>query len=350
MDTIIRMIDPNNIDLEIIKESANIIKSGGLVAFPTETVYGLGANALNEKSIKKIFSAKGRPSDNPLIVHISSIKELSLLVCAIPDNARILVEKFWPGPLTLVFPKSEAIPEAITGGLSTVAIRFPRNEIARRLIEYSGVPIAAPSANTSGKPSPTRASHVIEDLDGKVDMILDGGSVEVGLESTVVDISGEIPMVLRPGGITIEMLKEVMGNISVDPAILSQKSLSSIPKSPGMKYKHYAPKAKVTIVEGEIHKVIDTINNLTREKRRQDLKIGVMATKQTRDLYNADCIISVGDRENPKTIASNLFNSLRDFDEAGMDIVFSESFSYDEIGFAIMNRLEKAAAYDILKV
>ncbi|MBZ4667001.1 MAG: threonylcarbamoyl-AMP synthase [Defluviitaleaceae bacterium] len=350
MNTIIKTLNSENPDEWIIKEAAQIIQSGGLVAFPTETVYGLGANALDETSVKKIFEAKGRPSDNPLIVHIASKEELPKLVEYIPKKAQILMDAFWPGPLTLIFPKSNIIPYSITAGLSTVAIRLPQNKIARALIETAGVPIAAPSANTSGKPSPTKASHVIEDLNGKIEMILDGGPVLVGLESTVVDVTGDIPVILRPGGITKEMLEEAVGEVLVDPAILSQKALASTPKAPGMKYKHYAPKAKVTIVEGELSKVITVINKLTKEKQAQHLKVGIMATEQTKDSYAGDCIIVVGDRSNPETIAANLFDTLRAFDEAGMDVVLAEAFSYEEIGFAIMNRLQKAAGYDIIEV
>ncbi|WP_341875812.1 L-threonylcarbamoyladenylate synthase [Defluviitalea saccharophila] len=350
MNTIIKALNSENPDAVTIKEAAQIIQAGGLVAFPTETVYGLGANALDEASVKKIFQAKGRPSDNPLIVHISSREELPPLVEYIPEKAQILMDAFWPGPLTLIFPKSDSIPYSITAGLATVAIRLPQNKIARALIEAAQVPIAAPSANTSGKPSPTKASHVIEDLNGKIEMILDGGSVLVGLESTVVDVTGDIPMILRPGGVTKEMLEEAVGEVLVDPAILSQKALTSIPKSPGMKYKHYAPKAKVTIVDGELSKVIDTINKFTIEKHAQHLKVGIMATTQTKDSYRGDCIIVVGDRNQPETIAANLFDTLRAFDEAGMDVILAEAFPYEEIGFAIMNRLQKAAGYDIVRV
>lgn len=350
MNTIIKSIDYNSIDLTIINQAAQIIRDGGLVAFPTETVYGLGANALNEESVKKIYAAKGRPSDNPLIVHISSREEVYFLVESINLKAQILMDLFWPGPLTLIFPKSRRIPNYITAGLSTVAIRMPRNKIASELIKYATLPIAAPSANISGRPSPTNASHVIKDLNGKVDMILDGGTVEVGLESTVVDVSGDIPMILRPGGITKEMLEKALGEISIDPAIISEKELLSVPKAPGMKYKHYAPKAKVTVVEGEINKVIENINVLVKEKQKLNLKVGIMATEQTKNYYEADCVLSVGDRNDPKTIASSLFDTLRAFDEAGMDIIFSEGFSYQEIGFAIMNRLKKAAGYNIISV
>ncbi|WP_058486027.1 L-threonylcarbamoyladenylate synthase [Defluviitalea phaphyphila] len=350
MDTVIKTLDKDNIDEAIIKEASKIIKKGGLVAFPTETVYGLGANALDEIAVKKIFNAKGRPSDNPLIVHISDKEEISSLVEYIPKNAKALMNAFWPGPLTLIFPKSKKVPYVITAGLSSVAIRFPENKIARALIKESGVPIAAPSANISGKPSPTKASHVIEDLKGKIDMILDGGHVKVGLESTVVDVTGDIPMILRPGGITKEMIEEVIGEVLIDPSILSLKTVNFTPKAPGMKYKHYAPQAKVIIVEGNLDKVIISINQFVKEKQAKNLKVGVMATLQTKKYYNADVILSVGDRNNPKTIASNLFDTLRAFDEEKVDIVFSESFSDKEIGLAIMNRLRKSAGYNIINV
>jgi len=350
METIIRTIDYDNMDLEIIKQAAKIIKDGGIVAFPTETVYGLGANALNEKSVEKIYNAKGRPSDNPLIVHISSNKELYSLVESVKLKAQMLMDLFWPGPLTLIFPKSNLIPDTITAGLSTVAIRMPDNKIARELIKYSGVPIAAPSANISGRPSPTNASHVIKDLNGKVDMILDGGEVKVGLESTVLDVTGDIPTILRPGGITREMLEEAIGEVLIDPAIISDKELLSTPMSPGMKYKHYAPKAQVIIVEGEINKVIKKIKSLAEEKQKQNIRVGIMATEQTKHHYKTGFILSVGDRNKPETIAAKLFDCLRAFDEEGVEIILSESFSYEKIGFAIMNRLKKAAGHNILKV
>lgn len=343
-------IDYDDMDLSIIKEAAQIIRNGGIVAFPTETVYGLGANALDQESVKKIYLAKGRPSDNPLIVHISSIEELYPLVESIKLKAKILMDLFWPGPLTLIFPKSKIIPDSITAGLSTVAVRMPDNKIARELIKYSGVPIAAPSANISGSPSPTKAEHVIKDLNGKIDMILDGGSVRVGLESTVLDVTRDTPVILRPGGITKEMLEKTIGEVLIDSAIISEKEFVDTPMAPGMKYKHYSPKAKLVIVEGEINKVIEKINSLAKENKEQKLKVGIMATEQTRENYQADLILSVGDRDKAETIAAKLFDTLRAFDEAGIDIIFSESFSYEEIGFAIMNRLKKAAGYNILRV
>ena len=251
-------------------EAAEILKNGGLVAFPTETVYGLGANALNEEAAKKIYAAKGRPSDNPLIAHISCMEELPAIVKEIPEAGRKLAEKYWPGPLTMIFPKKDIVPYGTTGGLDTVAVRMPVDPVANCLIHLAGVPIAAPSANTSGRPSPTKAEHVIEDMDGKIEMIIDGGAVGIGVESTIVDVSGEIPTLLRPGAITIEMLRETLGQVDIDPVILGPVSGDIKPKAPGMKYRHYAPKADMTLVEGDMDKVVAYINEQT--KKAEDLQ------------------------------------------------------------------------------
>ena len=247
MDTVIRKIDVNNIDREVMEEASQVLHRGGMVAFPTETVYGLGADALDEKASAKIYAAKGRPSDNPLIVHISDIEQLDKLVCEIPDNAKKLMDAFWPGPMTLIFKKSGLVPDGTTGGLDTVAVRMPNHKAALELIRTSGVAIAAPSANTSGRPSPTTAAHVADDLSGKIDMIIDGGAVGIGIESTIVDVTSEIPMVLRPGYITMEMLEKVVGKVGIDKAITGPVSPDVKPKAPGMKYKHYAPKAELTM-------------------------------------------------------------------------------------------------------
>jgi len=349
MNTIFEKVNPINPDEEVIKKAAEIIKNGGLVAFPTETVYGLGADGLSAYAAKKIYEAKGRPSDNPLILHISSINQLMLLVSEIPEMSYTLMEKFWPGPLTMVFKKSPIIPECITGGLDTVAVRFPVNKVAQRLISEAGTPIAAPSANSSGKPSPTRASHVQFDLDGKIDMIIDGGACEFGLESTVVDVTGEIPVILRPGAVTEEMILNAVGKVEVDPAIQNKPDGDFKPKAPGMKYKHYSPKAKIVLVEGESQKVIEKINLLSQQMKSQGKKVGVMATEQTKDKYICENVFVAGDRENPYTIAANLFKLLRKFDYLGIDIVYSETFSDNDINAAIMNRLEKAAGYDIIQ-
>jgi L-threonylcarbamoyladenylate synthase len=350
LTTIFEKVDAKNPNEAVLLAAADIIKAGGLVAFPTETVYGLGADGLNSCAAKKIYQAKGRPSDNPLILHISNVSQLNRLVADITPLAYKLMDKFWPGPLTMIFKRSSIIPDIITGGLDTVAIRLPINCIARKLIEYANTPIAAPSANSSGKPSPTRASHVQYDMDGKIDMIIDGGAADFGLESTVVDVTGDVPIILRPGAITLEMLIEAVGVAKMDPAILSKPSENLKPKAPGMKYKHYSPKAKITIVEGEAVKVADTINNLIATAIKSGKKAGVMATLQTQALYQSDYVFVAGDRNHPETIAANLFKLLRKFDYLEFDVIYSESFSHSDMGAAIMNRLEKAAGYDIVKV
>lgn len=343
-------IDPNNIDYEILSEAAQIIKNGGTVIFPTETVYGLGANALNEDSCDKIYKAKGRPSDNPLIVHISSIDELNKLVKEIPENAKIMAEKFWPGPLTMIFDKKDIISYKITAGLDTVAIRMPENIIARELIRLSGCPIAAPSANTSGKPSPTTAEHVKEDMLGRVDMIIDGGSCNIGLESSVVDITTEIPTILRPGKVTKEDIEKLFGNCETDPAIIKSDE-NIVPKSPGQKYRHYSPKAELVLYKGSLQKIVNTIKKDCKKYIEEGKKVGIIASEQSlsyyKDLDNNIVIKVIGDRNNPLTIASNLFDVLRSFDSTGVNVILSEAFDDKGIGGAIMNRLGKAATRKI---
>lgn len=347
METRIIKIDENNIDFKLIKEGANIIKTGGIVAFPTETVYGLGANGLDEEAVKNIYKAKGRPSDNPLILHISAIEQLDSLVAEIPDLAYDCMDKFWPGPLTIIFRKSGAIPNIITAGLDTVAIRMPDHAIASKLISESKVPIAAPSANLSGKPSPTKGSHVIEDMMGKIEMIIDGGDTGVGLESTVLDLSTEIPTILRPGGITLEDLREVIPNVVQDGSITNK---DEIPKSPGQKYRHYAPNAEMILYTGEVDKIVDEINETTKKLIKVGMKVGIMATEETKDNYKAGQIFVSGSREKSETIAHNLFDILRNFDEANVDIILAEGISFDNIGMAIMNRMVKAASGKVIKL
>ena len=350
METFVSYYDINKPDQTIIEKAANILKQGGLVAFPTETVYGLGANGLDAVACKRIYEAKGRPSDNPLILHIADFEDLNRIVAYVPEEAKVVMEKFWPGPITLVFPKAECVPKEITGGFDTVAVRFPSNEIARSIIRASGLPIAAPSANSSGKPSPTRASHVEFDLKGKIDMIVDGGATDVGLESTILDVSGKVPMILRPGAITKEMLEQVLDKVLIDPAVMSKPDKDIKPKAPGMKYTHYSPKARVILVKGEMNKVIEKINILIKEDIDKGLKVGVMATDQTKDCYSLGEVLSVGDRENPETIGANLFKTLRDFDYIGAEVVYSEVFDEKGEGMAIMNRLNKAAGYNYIEV
>lgn len=333
-----------------MNEAGCILRSGGLVAFPTETVYGLGGNALDEGASAKIYAAKGRPSDNPLIVHIADMISLQQLVKVIPPKADILMKKFWPGPLTLIFHKSEVVPFATTGGLDTVAVRMPVHPVALALIEAAGVCIAAPSANTSGRPSPTSAHHVIEDMQGKIPMIIDGGDVGIGLESTIVDMTCEPPMILRPGFITKEMLEEEVGEVSIDQAVLSAVSTDMKPKAPGMKYRHYAPDAELTIIEGPISEVMKRINQLTAEKILQGIRVGIIATDETKGNYHEGIVLSIGTRRDEETIARNLYGVLRKFDEIKVDCIFAEAFSEGHLGQAIMNRLTKAAGHHILKV
>ena len=330
--------------------AADAIRAGGLVGFPTETVYGLGGNALDAAASKKIYAAKGRPSDNPLIVHVSPMAEIPPITADIPETGKILAEKFWPGPMTLIFRKSGTVPKETTGGLDTVAVRMPSDPVAAELIRRSGVPIAAPSANTSGRPSPTRAEHVWQDLNGKIDIILDGGPVKVGVESTIVDVTGEVPTLLRPGAITMEMLEAAVGHVEIDPAILRPMSPDAHPKAPGMKYRHYAPKADLTIVEGDMKKVIQKINALAEEKIAGGKKVGIICTEETKNRYPAGMVESIGVRAKQETIAHNLFAVLRDFDDRGAEYIFSEGFAEDHLGQAIMNRMKKAAGYHILHI
>lgn len=350
MNTIIKKTEVNNIDLEVIKQASDILRNGGMVAFPTETVYGLGADALDEKASAKIYAAKGRPSDNPLIVHVADVKQLEPLVKNIPDNAVKLMDKFWPGPMTLIFEKSDIVPSGTTGGLQTVAIRMPNHPVALNLIKNSQVAIAAPSANTSGRPSPTTAQHVENDLSGKIDMIIDGGAVGIGIESTIVDVTVNPPMILRPGYITKKMLEDVVGDVEVDKAILGKMSPDAKPKAPGMKYKHYAPKADLTMFRGEKDAVVNHINSLAKEGIAEGKKIGIIASDETFSMYKEGNVISIGTRSNDDSIARNLYAVLRKFDDMNVDVIYSEIFEDDGLGQAIMNRMLKAAAYHVLQV
>lgn len=354
-ETIVKKIEKKGLS-ELYKDSdiklaADIIKTGGLVAFPTETVYGLGANALMTEAAQKIYAAKGRPSDNPLIVHISKIEDAENIAGKIPNIFYILAEKFWPGPMTLVLKKKDIVPDATSGGLDTVAIRLPENDIARALIEVSGVPIAAPSANTSGRPSPTKASHVFEDMDGRIDMIIDGGDVGIGVESTIVDLTEDVTTLLRPGAITIEMLKETCGNLRVDPAIERLLTNGEAPKAPGMKYKHYAPKADMKIIRGSEKAVIEY---LKMEALETDKRIAILTVDEhlavLEDRADNVNILSLGSINDMKSIAHNLFDVLRKCDELGVSKIISESFDEAGIGRAIMNRLKKAAGFNIIDV
>ena len=349
MNTKILKIDENNIDTEAIREAGEIMKKGGLVAFPTETVYGLGGDALNENSSAKIYAAKGRPSDNPLIVHISNMGALPKIVREIPREAYLLAEKYWPGPLTMIFNKSDVVPYATTGGLDTVAVRMPSNRTARALIDAAGGYVAAPSANRSGRPSPTVAKYVIEDLNGQIEMIIDGGEVNIGLESTIIDLSESRPTILRPGYITEEMLEEAIGQVDVDKTIIDNQA-GQAPKAPGMKYRHYAPKGNLTIVEGEPSAVVEYINDQVETLQKEGIKTGVIATDETAAKYLGGDVKSAGKRQNEEEIARHLFRILREFDDDEVQVMFAESFPHEGIGQAIMNRLLKAAGHQVVRV
>lgn len=334
---------------DIISEAGAILKKGGLVAFPTETVYGLGADALNEKAAEKIYAAKGRPSDNPLIIHITHMGALKKIVKNIPKEAYAVASRYWPGPLTMIFDKSDMVPYGTTGGLDTVAVRMPDHEIARAVIDAGGGYIAAPSANTSGRPSPTRAEHVMEDMEGKIDMIVDGGPVDIGVESTILDLTVTPPMILRPGAVTREMLEEILGTVAEDGAMLGDDK-GKAPKAPGMKYRHYAPKAELTVVEGDMDRVTEKINRLTAEKMKKGYKVGIIGTEETMGNYRHGIVKCVGTRQDEATVANHLYGILREFDGEDVEYIFSESFSGDGIGDAVMNRLLKAAGHHIIYV
>ena len=344
METKVFVARDNYINDEELKEASAVIRSGGLVAFPTETVYGLGGDATNPEASRKIYAAKGRPSDNPLIVHIADFSQLRNIVAEVPQEAEKLAEVFWPGPLTMILRKNDVIPYETTGGLDTVAIRMPSHPVARAFLQDSGCMIAAPSANTSGRPSPTTAQHVWEDLHGKIEILLDGGPVGIGIESTIVDLSEERPMILRPGFITQEMLSAVLGDVGMDPGLASENSKRP-PKAPGMRYRHYAPKADLTLVEGTMEEVISKINALTREAQAMGKSVGVLATEENKDRYVADHVIVIGQRQDEAEIARHLFDVLRQFDDLQVDLIYSESFAAAGVGQAIMNRLLKAAGH-----
>lgn len=359
MKTIVAKVNEENLCEEksklIIKQAGEIIRNGGLVAFPTETVYGLGANALDERAAAKVYMAKGRPSDNPLIAHISDLRMLNDIVSEVPDIAKKLMEAFWPGPMTLIFQKSGVVPKGTTGGLDTVAVRYPNHPVACAVIDAAGVSVAAPSANLSGKPSPTLGEHVIDDMDGLIDMIIDGGMVGMGLESTIIDVTVTPPMILRPGFITYEMIKEVIGKVDVDKAIFSRPVDGLKPKAPGMKYRHYAPEADYKIFRGDVGKVAEKIITCANQKSDSGHKTGIITVNQHLSLYherlNKDIIVvSLGDINRPETIANMLFKVLRDFDKADTKFIFGEAFSENNVGWAIMNRLTKAAGYNIIDV
>jgi L-threonylcarbamoyladenylate synthase len=350
MKTLIFKLDPTYPDPKVIQTAAEIIRRGGLVAFPTETVYGLGADALNGEAVLALFAAKKRPLDNPPIVHVADPTEVERLVLEVPPKAKLLMEKFWPGPLTLIFKRSNLVPKVTTAGLDTIAIRMPKHKVALGLIEQSCCPIAAPSANLAGKPSPTTARHVYEDLYGRIDAILDGGATNIGVESTVVDLSVDPPILLRPGGAPYETLKQFLGDLKLHPFVEAEQELSLIEiRSPGMAHKHYAPKAEVILVEGKIPAVTKKIQTLCESQRLEGKKVGILATDETCRGYQANVVRSLGSRSNLAAIAQNLFRLLRDVDAQGVDVILAEGVSSEGLGLAVMNRLRKASAYHIVK-
>lgn len=342
-------VDSANPAEEALAQAAEVLRGGGLIAFPTETVYGLGANALDGDAVAKIYEAKGRPADNPLIVHVADREGVKQVAAVIPPKAEQLMERFWPGPLTLVLPKTPAVPDAVTCGLTTVGVRMPNHPVALGLIRAAGVPIAAPSANLSGRPSPTSAEHVIEDIAGRVDVVLDGGETGVGLESTVLDMTADPPVLLRPGGVTVEQLTAAIGPIVVDRSIAGAAP-NERPRSPGMKYKHYAPKAPVILVDGPVLQMQAKIRDLLYEYQEEGRRVGIMCSVESRGVYDAPVILEYGTREKPATIASDLFSTLRAFDRHQVDVILAEGVPSTGIGLAIMNRLRRAAGGRVVTV
>lgn len=332
-----------------LRRAGDIIQNGGLVAFPTETVYGLGGDALNRESSRKIYEAKGRPSDNPLIVHICRLEDMERIADPVPEEAFRIAEAFWPGPLTMILHKTELVPTETTGGLDTVAVRFPSDRTARKLIEYGGGYIAAPSANLSGRPSPTLAKYVAQDMAGRIDMIIDGGRVGIGLESTILDLTVSPPQILRPGYVTGEMLSRILKRVDTDVTILKEDS-GQAPRAPGMKYRHYAPRGELTIVEGSSDAVIEYINWQAAWDRERGETTGILCTSESSPRYAADVIKCVGSRRDEESIARNLFSALREFDDGGVTKIYAESFEAAGLGQAIMNRLLKAAGHRIVQV
>ena len=352
-----------------LQEAAGILRAGGLVAFPTETVYGLGGNGLLKEASRSIYAAKGRPSDNPLILHISDMKELEPITREIPHRARTLAEHFWPGPLTMILNKAEIVPLETTGGLSTVAVRMPEHEVARRLIALAGVPVAAPSANTSGRPSPTTAAHVREDLEGKIEAVLDGGPSGIGLESTIVDLSGEEPVLLRPGAITAEMLEKALGErVLLDPALEKPLDPSVHPKAPGMKYRHYAPKAPMVIIQGkagtfageELLRVEEAVDRQVDRSLEAGKRTALICSDESLSYYQKRyegplakgqlILRTMGTRNREESIAHNLFSVLREMDEVQAEYIVAEGVNTEAIGYAVMNRMKKAAAQQVIYV
>ena len=342
------IVDKDDPEEQIMQQAAALLKKGKLVAFPTETVYGLGANGLDEQAIASIYKAKGRPSDNPLILHISNQQELIPLVTEIPANAQVLIDQYWPGPLTIILKRTAIVPNSVSGGLDTVAVRLPASVVARELIRLAGTPIAAPSANVSGRPSPTSAEAVLADLDGRIHAIIDAGSCDIGVESTVVDCTTPVPTLLRPGGITLEMLADTLGEVEIDPTL--NGSTQYIPRSPGMKYTHYAPSAPMILFEGTYPHIAELILREITASLAAGKTIGAIVSTETARHLPPGIIAAVyGLRENTEDIAANIYTALRSFDDRSVDIIYAEGIPEKGLGLAIMNRLRKACGYRIMK-
>jgi len=349
--TVVLKVNSEEPENEKIQAAAAIVKAGGLVAFPTETVYGLGANALNADAVLALFVAKNRPLDNPPIVHVENALDLYKLADEVTPKAELLMKQFWPGPLTLVFKRYATVPDVTTAGLETIGVRMPKHKVALALIKQSDCPIAAPSANLAGKPSPTSAEHVLDDLNGRIDVILDGGPTRIGVESTVLDVSVDPPMLLRPGGTSLEALQKAIGEVKLHPFILAEAELpAEKARSPGMRHKHYAPKAQVILVEGVVPVAMSKVRELTVACWMQNKRVGVLATDETAWAYEADVVKSMGSRRNVDAIAPNLFRLLREFDRENVDIIIAEGVPTEGLGLAVMNRLRKASGYNIVKV
>lgn len=349
--TLVLKVNSEQPDISKIRVAADFLRNGGLVAFPTETVYGLGADALNSRAVLALFEAKKRPLDNPPIVHVGNEEDVYSLAAVVPPKAKVLMDKFWPGPLTLVLKCSKTVPKATVAGLDTIAIRMPQHNVALALIKECQCPVAAPSANLSGKPSPTTAQHVLNDLDGRIDVILDGGSSKVGVESTVLDLVADPPEVLRPGGTPFEALKIVLGNVKLHPFVAANEEISlRESRSPGMRHTHYAPKARVIVVEGSIPNMVEKITELAKQRISEGERVGVMATDETAKAYRVGVIKSVGSRFNLLTVAQHLFSLLREFDDEKVDVIIAEGVPTEGLGLAVMNRLRKASGYTIIKV
>ena len=349
--TLVLKVNPRKPEIQKLQIAADFIRKGGLVAFPTETVYGLGADALNPKAVLALFEAKKRPLDNPPIVHVENARDVYRLAKTVPRKAEGLMEKFWPGPLTLVLERSELVPDVTVAGLDTIAVRMPKHNVALALIKRSGCPIAAPSANLAGKPSPTTAEHVFEDLNGRIDAILDGGPTLIGVESTVLDLSVQPPQILRPGGTSFEALKEFLGDVKLHPFVAAEREQAVVEaRSPGMRHKHYAPNAKLILVEGSLENVVEKVQEMIKSCSAKGSKVGVLATDETASKYKADVVKSLGSRFNLAIIAQNLFSLLRELDAEGVDVIVAEGVPAEGLGLAVMNRLRRASGYNIVKV